>query len=384
LSEVVPVPSIRQVFANSALISGTGKRGNSIIVTFANGNTTIARVNEFDSWTVSVPQSVSLVVDDYVYLVQVDKHGVRSKGIITVIRPETKMPVLDDIVYVIYQNDLPISNEVYTDFFRAQTEVQNTYGVSPVSPNRLVQVDFAREVIIRSVFVTWENGDAVIIIPGYTIVPAIRLSIVPPEIFQPPSKAVEIVKTSAVEFYSVQSVLWENKQDAIWNPNTDSFQPKCSYSVSIELQAEDGYTFYGVRPMYVTLNLMSPVIVRNSGDSLTLRYDFPALPVCEVSNFNILVDYPSALNHPVPVIENSDHAKILNHHWQFNDDNPYGTFFGARISFELSCLIEPNPHIDWEQHNKPGIFTVNGDATFAFYLITEDGVWVHYKFIQPE
>lgn len=382
MPSTVPVPSIRQVFVNSELLSGTGRVGDSVIVTFADGSVVTARVNEFGSWVAAIPQGVFLSVGDYVTLVQVNKHGARSKEIVTVIRPETEMPILGDIVYVIYQNDFPINNEVYTDFFRAQAEVQCLYGVSPVNPNQLVPVDYARDVIIRSVQVTWEDGDAVIIVPGYTIIPSIDISVVQPEIFKPPSNAVNINNSG---FYGVKSILWKAPQRPAWNPNSDLFQPKTFYSVYVELQADEGYTFYGVRPWLVQLNYKSPVMSHNNGDTVTLRYDFPALPSYEVSNFNILADSPGALrSYGTPVMEHPNHAEILEHHWQTNEDNPYGTSFGTRIVFELQCFIRPNHAIEWEQHNKPGIFTVNGDAVFVFYLVTDDGVFVHYKFVEPE
>jgi len=387
MSNTVPLPSIHQIFVNSEILSGTGKPGNSIIVTFIDdnvasneANVVTARVNELGSWVASIPQDILLRVDAYVSIVQVDKYGRRSNEIVTTIRPDTEMPVLGDIVYVIYQNDLPINNDVYTDFSRAQAEAQNIYGTAPVNPNQLVQVDYARDVIIRAIDVIWEDGSALVIVPGYTIIPSVTLSIPQPETFQLPSKVAQIINKG---FYSVRSINWKTPQRPDFDDSIDVFQPRHSYSVFIELQAEEGYTFYGVRPWLVGLNSQSPILLQNSGESLTLRFDFPTLAAFETSNFNILASNPSDVGACLaPVMERPHYAKILEYRWQVNSGNPYRTPLGNRILFELLCLVEPNPNIDWVHNSKPGIFTVNGDAVCTAYIPTERGVFVYHKFFE--
>ena len=61
-----------------------------------------------------------------------------------------------------------------------------------------------------------------------------------------------------------------------WSPTDDPFAPGTAYTATVTLTADTGYTFTGLAAADATIDGNVAAIVSNTGDALTLSYQFPA------------------------------------------------------------------------------------------------------------
>ncbi len=72
---VVDKPTINPPKAGDKQIGGTGKPGHTVIVTYPDGSTSNAIVDNDGNWSVNVPPHINLKEGDKITAVQVDEHG---------------------------------------------------------------------------------------------------------------------------------------------------------------------------------------------------------------------------------------------------------------------------------------------------------------------
>ena len=164
--------------------------------------------------------------------------------------------------------------------------------------------------------------------PGVVIpVPTVITSVAVTNITVPATGQTPLYNYVVGGNYSVETVTWNNK--------SPTFQPTSTYTVTVILTANSGFTFTGL--VTATINGNPATITNNDGATVTLEYPFPqttALPPTDITNVTVTgITIPVTGDTPVTTAAVTGSYTVKSISWSPND-NP----FAGGVAYRATAL----------------------------------------------
>ncbi|MCL2472302.1 MAG: hypothetical protein FWF26_01370, partial [Treponema sp.] len=135
-----------------------------------------------------------------------------------------------------------------------------------------------------------------------------------------------------------------------WNPSDNPFTNSVNYTATVTLTANDNYSFEKLSS--ATINGNSAAIIENTGDELTLSYEFPkTLPVI-IDSVDITISDPATGYAPNTMATGSGDFTIGAVTWN-PSDNP----FTNNVNYTATVTLTANDNYSFEKLSSA---TING------------------------